>query len=85
MSCDLYRALLLCLEETDLTKKIEKNMLCLTIQHDLQYAAWTTEQDKTKELNSKAHSTNGSLEIPNMCKTDFALKHTLCKYANDSC
>jgi len=52
MSCDLYRALLLCLEETDLKKKIEKNMLCLTIQHDLQYAAWTTEQDKTKELNS---------------------------------
>lgn len=60
MSCDLYRALLLCLEETDL-KKIEKTMLCLTIQHDLQYAAWTTEQDKTKKLNSKARSTNESI------------------------
>ncbi len=33
--------------------------LCLTIQHDLQYAAWTT--DKTKKLNSKAHSTNESI------------------------
>lgn len=31
----------------------QKKMLCLTIQHDLQYAAWTTEQDKTKKLNSK--------------------------------
>lgn len=61
MSCDLYRALLLCLEETDLTKKIEKTMLCLTIQHDLQYAAWTKEQDKTKKLNSKARSTNESI------------------------